>query len=150
MTDRGRERGASEVGGRQVEGGAGARRRGGQIGGPHHVLDGPDAGDGILGERERHGDGAGQFAVDIDRAAAHALHHAGVLQRTAGEPRQDQGFLGAEIIQHAQDFDLKLLDAIAGEDGAADAVHAGADVLEGEERSLGGKDRGQGEDCRED
>ena len=85
------------------------------------------------------------FAIDIDRAAAHALHDAGVFEGTAGESREDEGFLGADVIEHAQDFDLKLLDAVAVEDGAPDAVHSGANVLEGKERSLGGKDRGQGE-----
>ena len=137
---------ASEVGGREVEGGAGARGRGGHIiGGPDHFLYRAYAGDGVLGERKRHGDGAGELSIDIDRAAAHALHDAGVLEGTSGESREDEGFLGAEVIEHAQDFDLKLLDAIAVEDGAPDAVHSGANVLEGKERSLGGKDRGQGE-----
>ena len=108
---------------------------GGNGGGAHHVLDGPDAGDGVLGEREGHGDGAGQFAIDIDGAAAHALHDAGMFERAAGEPGQDEGFLGAEIVEHAEDFDLEFVDAVAGEDGAAGAAHAGSDVLQGKKEA---------------
>ena len=105
---------------------------------PQHGLDGADAGDGVLGEREGHGDGADEFAVDVDGAAAHALHDAGMFQRSAGEAGEDEGFLGADIVEHAEDFDLELLDLVAVEDGAAGAAHAGSEVLEGKERSLGG------------
>jgi hypothetical protein len=37
--------------------------------------------------------------------------------------------VGPHIIEHAEDFHLELLDAIPGEDGASDGVHAGPDVL---------------------
>ena len=84
--------------------------RGGDGGGPQHGLDGADAGDGVFGEREGHGDGADEFAVDVDRAAAHALHDAGMFERSAGEAGEDEGFLGADIFEHAEDFDLKILD----------------------------------------
>ena len=78
-----------------------------------HVLDGPDAGDGVLGEGEGHGDGAGEFSIDIDGAAAHPLHDAGVLERAAGEPGEDEGFLGPEVLEDAEDFDLEFFDAVA-------------------------------------
>ena len=106
--------------------GRGPVQRGGRA---QHVLDGADAGDRFLGKRKRHGDGAGEFAIDIDRAAAHSLHDAGLLQRPARESRKDEGFLGADIIQDAEDFDLEFVDAVAGEYGASDPVHAGPDVL---------------------
>ena len=117
------------------------RRRGGCSGGggrAQHGLDGADAGDRVLGKREGHGDGADEFAVDVDGAAAHALHDAGVFQGSAGEAGEDEGFLGADVVEHAEDFDLKVLDLVAVEDGAAGAAHAGFEVLEGKERSLGG------------
>ncbi len=85
------------------------RARGG--GRADHVLDGPDAGDRIFGIRKRQGHGARQFAVDVDRAAAHSLHDAGMFERTAGEARQDEDSLGPIVIQHAEDFDLEFLDA---------------------------------------
>ena len=88
-----------------------ARRRGGG-GGAQHVFDGADAGDGILGEGEGHGDGADEFAVDVDRAAAHALHDAGMFERSAGEAGEDEGFLGADVVEHAEDFDLEFLDFV--------------------------------------
>ena len=60
-------------------------------------------------------DGAHQLAIDIDRAAAHALHDAGMFQGTAGEARQDQRFLGPDVIQDAEDLDLELFDAVSPE-----------------------------------
>ena len=107
--------------------------------GPDHVFDGANAGDGLLGEGKRQGDGAGKFAVDVDGAAAHPLHHAGLPQRTAGEPRQDDGLVRTDIIEHAEDLHLEFLDAIPGKHGASGAVHAGADVLQREEGSLAGQ-----------
>ena len=95
-----------------------AVRRGSRTGRPHHVLDGPDAGDGIFGKRKRHGHRAGQLAIDIDRAAAHALHARRCSQRSAGEARQNERFLGTDVIQHAQDLHLEFLDAVPGEDRA--------------------------------
>ena len=112
---------------RQRDGGALARPEadGKCRGGPHHVLDGPYAGDGIFGEGKRHGHRAHQLAIDIDRAAAHALHDPGMFQRPARKPRQDERFLGADVIQHAQDFDLEFIDLAARKDGPAGAAHAG-------------------------
>ena len=78
----------------------------GDGGGADHVLDGADAGDGVLGEGEGHGDGADEVAVDVDGAAAHSLHDAGVFEGSAGEAGEDQGFLRAEIIEDAENLDL--------------------------------------------
>ena len=128
----------------QRDGGALDRPRGGWQcrGGPHHVLDGPYAGDGIFGERKRHGHRAHQPAIDIDRAAAHARHDPGMFERPAREPRQDERFLGADVIQHAQDLDLEFVDLAARKDGPAGAAHAGLDVLQRKEAGLRGESRG--------
>ena len=60
-----------------------------------------------------------------------------MFQRTAGEAGEDEGFLGADVVEHAKDFDLKVLDFVPIEDGAAGTVHPGFEVLERKERSLG-------------
>ena len=78
---------------------------------------------------ERVGHGADQPAVDVDRAAAHAGDDAGVGERTAFEPREDQVAARADdVLEHAEDVDLELLDAGAVEDGPADADHARPDL----------------------
>ena len=86
---------------------------------------------GELAQRVRHG--ADEPAVDVDRAAAHAGNDAGVGQRAAFEPGQNQIAARADAVaQHADDVDLELVEAIALEDGAADADHAGPDLIDGE------------------
>ena len=52
------------------------------------------------------------------------------------------------IFEHTQDFHLKLLDAVAGEDGASDAVHAGPDILQ-REYGLGGQSGSERQECRD-
>src|ERR1039457_4472453 len=81
-------------------------------------------GDGVLGKREGHCHRPDEFAVDVNRAPAHALHDAGVFQRSAGEAGEDEGFLGADIVEHAQDFDLEVLDFVPVIDCAAGAAHS--------------------------
>jgi len=129
-------------------GGARRRRigRGGRGGGTYHVLDWTNGGDRVFGEWECHGDGADEFAVDVDGAAAHSFHDAGVFEGPAGEAREDEGFLGAEVVEDAENFDLELVDAVTGEDGAAGASHAGSDIFHGEERGLRGQSGGESED----
>ena len=122
-------RGMARVTSRSARASCVARSRRGSGRRTQHVLDGANARDGVLGEREGHGDGADEFAIDIDRAAAHALHDAGVFQRAAREAREDQRFLGADVFEHAEDFDIEVGDLVAGKDGASDAVHAGADLF---------------------
>src|SRR5204862_158363 len=95
-----------------------------------------------------HGDRAYQFAVDVHRAAAHPLHDAGVFEGPAGEARENQRFLGPKIVEHSENFDLEILDAIPGEHGAARAVHTGTDVLESKERGLSRERSGQRESRR--
>ena len=94
-----------------------------------HFLDGPDAGDRLLGIREAQGDGAQQFAVNVDGAAAHALHDAGVGERAAGEAGEDDGFRGADVLEHTEHLHLEIFDPGAGKDGAADSALPGANVF---------------------
>ena len=94
-----------------------------------HVFDGADPGDGFFGEGEAKGHGAHQFAIDINGTAAHSLHHPGLLERAAGEPRENDGLARPHVVEHAEDFHLELFDAISGKNGASGAVHTGPDIL---------------------
>ena len=74
-------------------------------------------------------DGADEAAVDVDRAAAHAGDDAGLGQRSALEPGQNQIAPRAhDVLDDAEDVGLEFLDLRAVEDGAADADHAGPDL----------------------
>jgi hypothetical protein len=107
--------------------------RSGKSGVGEHGFDGLDARYGLFGERKAEGDGPEQLTVDINRAAAHALENAGFGQWAAAEPGEDDGLLWTQILEHAEDFDLELFDAVALEDGPADAAETGTHVLEWEE-----------------
>jgi hypothetical protein len=109
------------------------RKRNGKSGIAEHGFNGLDARYGLFGERKAESDGPEQFAVNIDRAAAHALENAGFGQWAAAKPGEDDSLLWAEILEHTEDFDLELFDAVALEDGPADAAEAGTHVLEWEE-----------------
>ena len=74
---------------------------------------------------------ADQAPVDVDRAAAHAGDDAGLGQRPAFEPRQDQIALRRlDVLQHAEDVDLEVLHLGALEDRAARADHPRLDFLD--------------------
>ena len=91
-------------------------------------------------ERIRHG--ADQAAVDIDRAAAHAGDDAGVGERAALEPREDQIAARADdVAQDAKDVDLELVEPIALEYRPADADHARLQLVYGECAALGNERR---------
>ena len=77
---------------------------------------------------ERHR--AHQASININRAAAHALHDAGFGQRPARKPRQDDGLAGPHVFEHTQDLHLEFFDFIALEDSFADGVLAGADIAQ--------------------
>src|SRR5437764_15325579 len=88
-----------------------------------HLLDRRDAGDRLLGKRKRPRYGADQLAIDIDRAAAHSGDHAGLFQWAPGKARQDQVLLGGKgVLEDAENLDLKLIYAVAFEDGAAHSL----------------------------
>ena len=86
----------------------------------------------LLGERaQRVRHGADEPAVDVDRAAAHAGDDAGVGERPAFEPRENQIAVRADdVLEHAENVDLELLDAGALEYRPADRDHAGTDFVD--------------------
>ena len=116
----------------RLAGRAHARHRGRVL----HLLDRRDAGDRLLRERaDRVGDGANQPAIDVDRAAAHALGDAGLGERPAFEPRQDQVAPGPlHVLEDAQDVDFEFLKLGPLEDRAPDPGHPGADLADGHDR----------------
>jgi hypothetical protein len=109
------------------------RRRTGKSSVGKHSLNGLDACYGLFGEREAEGDGPEQLTVDVDGATAHTLENAGLGQWTAAEPGEDDSLLWTQILEHAEDFDLELFDAVTLKDSPADASETGAHVLEWEE-----------------
>src|SRR6185312_4734117 len=84
------------------------------------------------------------FAVNVDRAATHPLHDAGVFERSAGETAEDEGLLRTDVVENAEDFDVKVFYFVAGENGFTDGVHAGLDVAQWQN----GKRRGEGENSQ--
>ena len=103
-----------------------------------HLFDGPNPRDRFLGEVECQRHRAQQASVDVNRAAAHALHDARFLQRTTGKARQDDRLPGSHVFEHAQDFHLKILDLIALKDGFPNGVLAGAHIAQGVDGHLPG------------
>lgn len=109
------------------------RRRSGKSGIGEHGLNGLDAGNRLFGKGKTESDSAEQLAINIDGAATHALQNASFGQWPPAEPGQNDSLLWAQILEHAEDFDLEFFDAVALEDGAADAPEAGMHILEWEE-----------------
>lgn len=105
-----------------------------------HGLDWLDAGDGLLREGESEGDSPEEFAIDVDRTAAHSLQNPGFGEWTAAQPGDNDGLPWSEILQDSEDLDLELIDPIALENGFSDAAESRADILDWEE-VLTGKDR---------
>jgi hypothetical protein len=95
-----------------------------------HLLDWLFTGDGLFRERKPERDSSQQFAVDINGTAAHALHDAGLFEGAPGELGEDDRLLWSEVFEDTEDLDLELLYPIVVEDGAPDAVLAGADVFQ--------------------
>jgi hypothetical protein len=102
----------------------------GRFGIGDHLLNRLYAGDGLLREREAKRDRSHQFAVDINRAATHSLHDAGLFEGTAGELGEDDGLLWSEVFEDTEDLDLELFDPISVENRTADPVLAGTDVFQ--------------------
>jgi len=65
-----------------------------------------------------------------------------MFERPSRKTRENDRFLRADIIEHAEDLDLELIDAISHKDGSSGAAHTGFDVLQREERSLGRQSSG--------
>src|SRR5256885_16249123 len=76
---------------------------------------------------------AGQFAFEIDGAAAHSRDYAGALDLGSLELNENNGLARAESVgQNADDFEIEFFDLVAGEDSVGVALHAGAHLLEGQ------------------
>ena len=104
-----------------------------------HLLDGGDAGDGFLCEltdavRKR----AGQLAVDVDGAAAHAFNDTGVLGFVTVKPSEDEVLSGAaDAAQDAENFDLHGFRRGALKDGPGCSGQPGANLAEGKKAGIG-------------
>jgi hypothetical protein len=121
-----------------------------------HLLDGRDAGDGLLAElSDAIAERADELAVDIDGAAAHACDDAGVLGFRAVQAGKDKVLSGADgVVEHAEDLDGQWLGHHALEDRVGDAGEAAMHVGERKDDRLarrGGRQYGlsQGESAAE-
>lgn len=123
--------------------------RGGGGGGAEHFFDGTNASDGLFGEGEGKGDGADQLAVDINGAAGHALHDAGVFEAGGEKTAEDEVLIGARVAEDAEDAQGEFFGGLAREDSAGCGGKAGSELGEGEKAGLSGEARRQegGEGC---
>ena len=96
-------------------------------------MDRPDPRNGFGGEREGVGYSARKLAVEINRAAAHARHHARFFQRPAAEPPENDGLLGADVLQHPENLHLELFDFLTAKDGPPSAAHARLNLFQRQE-----------------
>ena len=109
--------------------------------GMNDVLDGSYAADGFLGEDAKfEREGAGEFAFEIDGAAAHPCDDAGVLYFWPFELDEDDGLPRAKEIGHdADDFEVEFFDLVSSEDSVGVPLHAGANLAEGKDFGGGGR-----------
>ena len=101
-----------------------------EIGVSHHLLDGLNPGDRLLGKRKAQRDGAYQFSVNVNRAATHALQNTCLVQRPPAQLCQDNCLLWPDILDYSEDFDLEFFDSVAFENCASDTVQSGANILQ--------------------
>ena len=94
------------------------------------------------------GHGARQPVTEEDRAAAHAAQHAGVRERSARQPHQDEVAPRTDVLEGADHFDLEVLHPGAAEHGLPDPLHAGLDLAERED--LLGDCRARGEEWQDE
>ena len=103
----------------------------------HHLFDGGYAGQSLFGEGEGECDGAHELAVHIHWAPTHPGNDAGLIQRPAGKPRQNDVVLGRDgVLQHPQKLNLELLDPVALKDGLPDTFEARLNLTEREELNV--------------
>jgi hypothetical protein len=74
--------------------------------------------------------------VYVNRTAAHALHNAGLFERSTRKASQNERLLGPDVLEYAKDFNLEVLDTVTGEDRFSDASHAGLNLVDGQEGGL--------------
>jgi hypothetical protein len=86
-------------------------------------------------------EGTGEFAVNVEGAAAHAGDRTHFLDTLVGEFADDEGLAGAEgVAEDAGDFDGEGLGFGATKDGPDFTALAGFDVVEGEGGGVNGLD----------
>ena len=121
-------------------GGHGIRRRGRQVADFHEIRDGREAG--VMHGFEALqliGKGAGQPAVDVERAAAHPGDRAHVLHAGIGQLANDDALAGTQRVADDPDHpDREGLWLRAVEDGPNLPRHARSDVGERHERRVRG------------
>ena len=104
----------------------------------HHLRNRGHAGDGILGERaDAKGDCAQQLSVNVNRAAAHAGHHAGVFRLFAAQAHQHHVTLGAVLVaQYSQHLNTHGFRLGALKYRIGNALHSGTHFIHGKELVL--------------
>lgn len=105
----------------------------GQRGGGEHLLDRLNTGDRFFREGKTKGNGAGEFAVDVHGAAAHALHDTSLFEWTATEFREYDGLPWREVFEDTEDLDLEFLDLVPVKDSPSHTLQPRTDVPEREE-----------------
>ncbi|MCG3162098.1 MAG: hypothetical protein JMDDDDMK_03337 [Acidobacteria bacterium] len=102
-----------------------------------HVLNGRDTGNRIFGELVTERDRAEQFPVNVDRASAHSLKDASMIQFVAEQLGQDRVLPRIrEAFQHAENFEVELLRLAAGKDGIPYRAHSRLDLINREKLGL--------------
>ncbi len=77
------------------------------------------------------GERARQFAIEIDRAPAHARHYTGVFRFGAVQTNQNNvAFRTIHVVHHAQNFDVHRFGRHTLEHGERGALHAFMDLIE--------------------
>ncbi len=89
----------------------------------HHLRERGHARDRVLGEFPGEGHGAQEFAVDIDRAAAHPLDDPGMFQVAPLEPAEHHVAAGTDVPHHTEHFRLEFLEFRADHHGLTLALH---------------------------
>ena len=106
-----------------------------------HFLDRRNSGNWLLGEladakRKR----AREFAIEIHGASAHSGDHAGIFRLGTVQSNQDNVALGTVyVVHHAQDFDVHGFGLYTLKHGKGSALHANVNLIERDDRKLGGK-----------
>ena len=94
-----------------------------------HVMDGGDAGNRVVFKGPAVGEGADEFAVDVNGTATHAGDNFVVFEVGAAHFDEDHVLFGHGVFEDADDFDFEALGFCAVEDGEAVAFHAGLELV---------------------
>ena len=109
-------------------------RRGAERG--EHLSDRRDAGDRILGEGPRVGNGADELPAYVHRAPAHSRDDPGPLEEIAARLREDEVGPGTVSLKHAENRHRKAVDLGPPKHAQAVSGHAGTDRIGGKRGGL--------------